>query len=316
MLPTGDNVPGEKSVPADDVIIVPNVGPVLRLWCNSLGNFALFDRRGRWLSRVHRAAFQLIGVFVIGVIGFAEAAAVESSAEYAGSDISKTIRIANTADKADKGIDAVIVESGYIPYCTIDIGNLVFKRSTVSGNQYDFPKLGMIGAISISHKDVLGDGFGVEATIDYSGVRSSRIDQRVMNRELLGDVGHINIPHDNARTMGGEELLPANFGLCFLNRNLLTGNVGKFFGDSKLLLARSPKSEGEDRHSDGGNSSKRPVMVIKKFSDYSEDDQKHIISGAIFVSGILGLIAYLLVDRMVRRNEDKKPQNDRGSKKC
>ncbi len=73
-------------------------------------------------------------------------------------------------------------------------------------------------------------------------------------------------------------------------------------------LSSDPKSDSGDSKNDGKNGRHRAIMVIKNFSDFDDEEWKHAISGAIFLFGLFGFLAYLAVKRDQPKESDKKPR--------
>lgn len=83
---------------------------------------------------------------------------------------------------------------------------------------------------------------------------------------------------------------------------------GDFFGVPKLIFASQPQPAGGPPQQDCGagkndceKSRDRAFVVIKEFADMKERDKRHVISGAIFVGGILCFAAILGILWMKRQ---------------
>jgi hypothetical protein len=71
----------------------------------------------------------------------------------------------------------------------------------------------------------------------------------------------------------------------------------------------SPESNSRNRKNDGKNGGDGSAMVVKGFSDLDDKEWKHAISGAVFLFGLFGYFAYLIVtrDQGKKPNEKHKP---------
>lgn len=58
-----------------------------------------------------------------------------------------------------------------------------------------------------------------------------------------------------------------------------------------------PQAYGRDSKNNSENGRDGPVMVVKDFSNLDDKEWKHAVSGAIFLFGLFGYLAYLIVRR-------------------
>ena len=71
----------------------------------------------------------------------------------------------------------------------------------------------------------------------------------------------------------------------------------RFSGEITLPIAGAPQSDGERADHNGGEGRNSRTVVIKGFADLPKNDRNKVISGAIFVAGIICLCAYLASKR-------------------
>lgn len=76
----------------------------------------------------------------------------------------------------------------------------------------------------------------------------------------------------------------------YIGAQLRTSRIGLLATEAY----ESPSNVREERCRDGNNG---PIGILKEFSDMKEEEQRYVISGALFCIGILSLITKIVYDR-------------------